>query len=152
MSPNERSAWVRLTSLLIVFIPYFVYVWGLFKSGGDFAQSICVAFMIAAIAHGTLNGIAQGVMGSVLGCVMRDERDRKIDALSLRVAYYTLLVLVLSALSTIAAVGFLTPPAEIMRFREPNFSVTSQYVFLCIVAAEALRHLTQVYWYRKEAA
>jgi len=153
MSPRQRSAWIRLASILVVFVPYFVYVLKLFDSGQPIGRPLCVAFLLAAAAHAVFNGVAQGISSSPLfGCEFSDERDRAIDALSLRIAYYTLIVLLLAALSTFASVGFLTVPSEDGTIPMPGNLITSQFVFFCVVLAEASRHVTQVWCYREGAA
>ena len=153
MSPRQRSAWIRLASILVVYIPYFLYALKLFDSGQPIARPLCVAFLVAAVAHGVFNGVAQTISSLPLfGCELSDERDRAIDALSLRVAYFTLIVLLLGALSTLAALGFFTIPSPTGMIAMPGYSLTSQYVFFCVVLAEASRHVTQVWCYRQGAA
>jgi hypothetical protein len=153
MTSRQRSAWIRLASILVVFIPYFLYVLKLFESGQPIGRPLCVAFLVAALAHGLLNGVAQGISSSPLfGREFSDERDRAIDALSLRIAYYVLIVLLLVALSTLAALGFFTVASEDGTIPMPGYSATSQFVFVCVVLAEASRHVTQVWCYRRGAA
>jgi hypothetical protein len=151
MSPVERTAWIRLVSILIVFVPYFGFVSLLFAHGDALAKPLYVAFVVAAVLHGLVNGIAQIAAQAVFGKEVIDERDRAIEALSLRIAYYTLISLVLGALGTLATLGFLTPPGPTGKIAVPTFIVTSQFVFCCVVIAELSRHLTQVFCYRKEA-
>lgn len=151
MSSTERSAWIRLGSLLIVFVPYFFYVLRLFEGDGPVGRATCVAFLAAAVTHGVLNALGQFALRLAFGRQMHDERDAAIDAISLRVSYFTLITLVLCALSTMALLGAMTPPSSTGTILLPGFAVTSQFVFLCIVAAEALRHATQLFCYRREA-
>lgn len=80
MSLRERSAWICLISIFIVFVPYFIYVLHVFERNGA-----------------------------------------------------------------------ISPPSPEGRIRVPTFSVTSQYVLFCFVDAEAVRYLTQVICYRREA-
>lgn len=86
MSPLERSAWICLASIIVVFVPYFIYVLHVFERDGAIAQPILVAFVVAGIAHGILNRIAQALMAVRFGITRRDERDAAIDARSMRVA------------------------------------------------------------------
>jgi hypothetical protein len=151
MSSTECSAWIRLASILIVFVPYFRYVLELLQSDGPVGRATCVAFIVAAFAHGVLNGLGQLALLLIYGKQLRDERDAAIDAISLRVAYFTLISLVLCALSTIAFLGAITPPSATGKILLPTFSTTSQFVFFSIVAAEALRHVTQLFCYRRGA-
>jgi len=153
MSPRQRSAWIRLASILVVFIPYFLYVLRMLESGQPIARPLCVAFLLASAAHAVFNGVVQAISSSPLfGCEFSDERDRAIDALSLRIAYYALIVLLLLALSTFAALGFFTVPSENGTIPMPGYAVTSQFVFFCVVLAEASRHVTQVWCYRRGTA
>jgi hypothetical protein len=147
MSPCERTAWIRLVSILLVFVPYFGFVALLFSHGDALIRPLYLAFLVAAVLHALVNGIAQVAAQAVFGREMRDERDRAIEALSLRVAYYALICLLLGALATLATLGFLTPPS-FGTIPVPTFTVTSQYVFCCVVAAELARHLAQVFCYR----
>jgi hypothetical protein len=152
MSSCERTAWIRLVTILVVFVPYFWLVGTLFAHEDAVrAKTIYVLFVIAAVAHGVLNGIAQAISGTVLGKPIKDERDRAIEALALRIAYYTLISLILGALGTLATLGFLSPPNELGRIPVPSFVLTSQYTFCSCVLSEALRHVVQVLLYRKAA-
>ena len=151
MSSTERSAWIRIGSMLIVFVPYFLHVLRLFHEDGPIGRQICVAFLVAALAHGVLNAIGQSALVLIFGKPMRDERDAAIDAVSLRISYFTLISLVIGALSTIAFLGAITRPSATGGILLPAFALTSQYVFFSFVVAEALRHVTQVVCYRREA-
>ena len=151
MSSTERSAWIRLGSILIVFVPYFQYVLRLFEADGPVGRATCIAFLIAALSHGVLNALGQFALFLIFGKALRDERDAAIDALSLRVAYFTLISLVLGALTTMAFLGAITPPSSKGTILLPGFSATSQFVFFSIVVAEVARHATQVFCYRREA-
>ena len=152
MSAHERSAWIRLAAILIVFVPYFLYVLELFRRDGPVGRAVCLAFLLAAIAHGVVNAVGQAVVRVAFGAERSDERDAAIDARSLRVAYFLLTTLVLAAFSTIAFLGTITPPNAAGTILLPGFALTSQFVLLCFVAAEAVRHLTQVWCHRRAFA
>jgi hypothetical protein len=152
MSPRERSAWIRLASILIVFVPYFLHVLRLFESDGPIGRRVCIAFIVAAIAHAILNGVAQAIDRIAFGARRTDERDAAIDAISLRVAYFSLTSLVLLALSTMAFLGAIAPVSATGRILLPGFALTSQFVLFCCVAAEVARHATQLACYRREAS
>jgi hypothetical protein len=151
MSSSERSAWIRLVTILIVFAPYFGFVAWSFSQDVARAKTIYVVFIIAAVVHGLLNGIGQVVAATIFGKEVADERDRAIEALALRVAYYVLISLLLGALATLAALGFLTVPTPLGKITVPTFVMTSQYVFCAVVVAELTRHVVQVICYRKAA-
>ena len=151
MSPSERNAWIHLGSILVVFIPYFMHVARLFEAGGPVAKAICIAFIGAALAHAVLNVVGQTVVAVLFGRQTRDERDSAIDGWSLRVAYFSLITLLLGALGTFAFIGAVSVPSAAGRILLPTFSATSQYVFFAFVVAEALRHATRVVCYRYAA-
>ncbi len=132
-------------------MPYFIYVVRVFERNGPIAQAILVAFLVAAVLHGVVNGGAHILMAVRYGAARGDERDAAIDARSLRVAYFALISLVMMGLSTIAFVGAISTPSSEGRIWVPTFSVTSQFVLFCFIVAEALRYLTQVICYRREA-
>ena len=152
MSSSERAAWIRLVSILLVFGPYFAFVVLLFAHDDPIARSLYLAFIVAAVLHGLVNGIAQTAAQAVFGRAIADERDRQIAAISLRVAYYLLITLLLGALSTFAALGFMTPPTAFGAIPVPSFVVTSQFVFCAVVVAELSRHVAQVCCYRRSDA
>ena len=151
MSPHERNAWIRLISLSLVFVPYFAHVLRLLHADAPIGRAICVAFLVAALAHGLLNGALQAVARLVFGAERIDERDAAIDARSLRVAYFSMINLVLAALGTVALLGAVTRPSANGGLLLPGFVLVSQSVFFCVVVAEASRHRTQVFCYRREA-
>ena len=151
MSTSERSAWIRLVTILIVFIPYFASVGWLFAQDHAIARPIYIAFIAAAVLHGILNGVGQIAAVTIFGREISDERDRSIEALALRVAYYVLISLLLGALATLATLDFLTVPTAGGTIAVPSFVVTSQSVFCAVVFAELTHHVVQVACYRKAA-
>jgi hypothetical protein len=151
MPSRELNAWIRLIVILVVYIPYFAYVLELFRGAGPVGRPLCLAFVGAAIAHAAIAGVAQAAARIVHGVEQVDERDRAIEALSLRVAYVALISLVMTALGTIALIGAASEPSAVGTILLPGFSATSQFVFLCFVCAEALRHVVQLFCYRRGA-
>ncbi len=148
MSPCERTAWIRLASLLLVFVPYFVHVLDVLPRPNGVARPLLVAFVGAAVLHVVLTAALQAVARVAFGRAEPDERDAAIEARSLRVAYFALLATALTAFSIIAMLGVLQRPSDAGTILLPTFSTASQFVVFCIVAAEALRHATQVVSYR----
>ena len=150
MSSSERTAWIRLVTILLVFGPYFWLVAGLFAHEDVLrAKTIYVLFLGACVVHGVLNAFAQALSNVALGKDVQDERDRAIESLALRVAYFALISLLMGAFGTLAVLGFFTPANEAGRIAVPSFVMTSQYAFCSCVLAEALRHVVQVLSYRK---
>lgn len=149
MSPRELSAWIRLASILIVFVPYVAYVFRVFAAREPVAHALSVAFVAASIAFLIVIAVAEGLTRSLHVCLPGDERDRAIDRYGMRVAYVALVVLLLGAISTQAVLGFLTPPRVDGTIAVPTYPVASQFAFISVVIAEALRQLTQLVCYRK---
>ena len=151
MSPREINAWIRLATILIVYVPYFAYVVELFRGNEPVGRPLCLAFVGAAIAHALLGGLAQPGARIVFGVEQVDERDRAIESLSLRVAYFALISLVMTAFGCMALLGAVSKPSATGTILLPGFSATSQFVFFCFVCAEALRHVVQLFCYRRGA-
>lgn len=149
MSPRELNAWIRLVSILIVFVPYVAYVLSLFASDAPIARVLCIAFLAASVAFLIVVGVAEGLTRSLQVCQPTDERDRAIERFGMQVAYVALIVLVLGAISTYAVLGFMTPPSPDGTIATPSYAVASQFVLISVIIAEALRHLTQVVCYRR---
>jgi hypothetical protein len=91
MSFREKSAWICLLSTLLVFVPYFVHVGGLFKlarpvAGAEvwipFALAVAVQTLIAVASHIALAWQAQREP--------KDERDMAIESGAYRRAYVVL--------------------------------------------------------------
>jgi hypothetical protein len=147
MSPRERSVFLRVLVLLIVFIPYFQQVLHLFQSDRPFARALCILFMIYSVVFGITNAIAQGINRLIFGREAADERDAAIDAMALRVAYFTLITVLLLAITTMAFLGAITPPTLSGTILLPTYSLASQFVFFAVFLSEATRHLAQLYLY-----
>ncbi len=151
MSPYERNAWIRLVAIVVVFVPYFGSVAWLFDHDAASPRLLCVAFLAAGVAHGLLTGGGQLLAQAFFGREFADERDRAIEALALRVAYFVLITLVLGSLSTLATVGLLSPPLGAWLADPRVLPAACELAFGAVVAAEAARHATQVACYRRDA-
>ena len=64
---------------------------------------------------------------------------------------FSLTGIVMLVLSTMTFLDALPPNTVPGIFQAPGFTMTSQFVFFCFIAAEVLRHLTRVVCYRREA-
>ncbi len=151
MSPRERNAWIHLLAILVVFVPYFHFVLQTFMHQEAVGRPVLLALIVAAIAYTLLSVLGQAVNQVAFGKPLSDERDATIDARSLRVAYFTILSLVMTALGIMALLGVVQSPSPAGLIWLPTFSVTSQFVFFCFVVAEVLRYATQIACYRHEA-
>jgi hypothetical protein len=149
MSSPERSAWIRLVSILIVFTPYFAYVLHVFQRDGMLVENLLAAFVVAWLCQAAVNGIAEAAVRLSLGNTASDERDAVIDAQAVRIGYFSLVGLLMGALGTAVVVGVVSgAPGERLQVKQA-FLATSEFVFFCIVAAEVLRYGTQVFCYRR---
>ena len=152
MSSRERIAWIRLVSLVVVFVPYIAYVGALFAADAARARPLSIAFVAASVAFLVVNAVGEAILRTSNPCRPRDERDRAIENVSMRTAYVALVVLVLGAISTFEVLGVMTPPSTDGRIPVPGWALTSQFAFVSVVVAEALRSVTQVVCYRRGVA
>lgn len=152
MSPRERLAWIRLVSLVVVFVPYVAYVVALFGADRALARPLSLAFVAASIAFLAVHAVGEIAMRTTNPCRPADERDRAIENVSMRFAYVALIVLVLGAISTIEVLGVFTPPSPDGRIPMPGWAVASQFAFVSVVVSETLRNVVQVVCYRRGLA
>jgi hypothetical protein len=141
MSFREKGAWACLLTTFAVFVPYFAQVFRLFVRGELKTSSVITAFFIASIWQVLLNVVAQIVIATRSKQEPKDERDSAIESKSFRHAYWVFAfflwpVIMVAPFSALAS-HVLTP------------ALISQMLFLCFVAAEVTRYLTQVISYRR---
>jgi hypothetical protein len=151
MGWRERSAWICLVSTCVIFGVYFWFVARTFAHGQAVAQPVLVAFLVACVAFAIVVGSVHALSALLFGMQRADERDAAINASALRVAYYFLIACIFTAFPVVALLGALQPAAPDGRIWVPGFSITSQVVLFCCVAAEALRFAVQVVAYRRDA-
>lgn len=135
MSFREKLAWICLVTTILVFVPYFAYVFSLFASGEPKLGAVLQAFVIAVVIQIVLSVVANIVIVAFRSRVEPpDERDRAIDFRSLKISYYVLAVSVFLAIGCVLVYS-------------PLF--ISQMLLLCFVAAEVTRYSTQAFCYRR---
>ena len=149
MSLREKSAWASLIATVMVFVPYFRYILGLFASGELQPVRVLAAF-VGATVYLTLLSIAIGLVVELLSRrEPRDERDVAIDAKSYRVAYAVLSAGGMFAVVMIVFLGVVPAPKLRNEILAPQF--LSQALLFCFVLAEAVRAITQIVCYRRGA-
>jgi polyferredoxin len=141
MSFREKSAWACLVTTIIVFIPYFVWIFRLVGRTGLTAGSVITAFFIASFWQVLLNPVTQIIIVTRYRREPRDERDVAIESKSFRHAYWVFALLIWPVIMLAA----LFPPSS--PFLMPAF--VGQMIFLCFVLAEVTKYLTQVVHYRR---
>jgi hypothetical protein len=148
MSFREKSAWICLITTVVVFVPYFAYVFLLFAHRDLSVGSYVGAFIAAVVWQVVLNVGAQIAVSIRSGPEPKDERDVAIEAKAYRNAYIALVSLGWSvpffSLPFSAALGQTGLPLV-----KACLVLTSQFLLLSFVVAEALKYLTQVVCYRR---
>ena len=147
MSLREKSAWVCLITILIVFVPYFVFLLPKLWQGEGGAGLVLGAFIGATIFCAVLSTILAIAVAVSTKDEPKDERDVLIEGKANRNAYYVLLTLCFLALSSILLVGLGSPETMLPTYARPAF--VSQIFLLCFVIAEVTKYATQVVCYRR---
>jgi hypothetical protein len=138
MSFREKSAWICLLSTLLVFVPYFVHVAGLFQQGRPvFAAEIWVVFALAAVVQALITAATHIAIARQAQREPKDERDRAVESMAYRRAYIVLSI-------SIALLLCLTVWG-------PTMSVIGlgQWLLLAFVLAEVTNYGCQVLGYRR---
>lgn len=135
MSFREKSAWISLVLIVLVFGPYFWFVARAFSGvdhvhfGTQFAM-IGVFVVLEVVLH-----VAIAIQSPREARAPKDERERLIDLRSTHAAFYVLLVGIL---------------ASIMALHVPMSVWTlSQFVLLSVVLAELVKFSTQIALFRR---
>jgi hypothetical protein len=135
MSFREKSAWISLILILLVFGPYFWLVGRSFAgvghvhAGTQFAL-ITLFFVLEIVLH-----IAIGVQSPRDARAPKDEREILIELRATRVAFYVLFAGALFSIFT-------------MHFRLTVWML-SQFVLLSIVIAELVKFASQIALFRR---
>jgi 4-hydroxybenzoate polyprenyltransferase len=147
ISFREKSAWISLAVLLVVFIPYFLNVFRLFGAGLLSAGAVMGLFIAATIVVILLSATFH-ILLAVFGRVEPpDERDRAIELKSFRIAYGILTVSVFCLIGTVVIVALPSAQSPPRAALGPVF--LSQLFFLCFVLGEAAKYFTQAVCYRR---
>jgi len=162
MSFREKSAWVSLSVLLLVYIPYFVYVSKLVREArfnigtaiGVFAAAVIFQIIVAVIAQ-----ILISIRSEV---AQKDERDVTIESKGFRNGYFVLTFGICFAALFVTMIGLgqgltslatthgggATPFVQMVGVTLSPAAAT-QLLLLCLVIAEVVRYGTQVFCYRR---
>ncbi len=135
MSFREKSAWISLILILVVFGPYFWLVARAVSGvdhvhfGMQFAM-IGVFIVLEIVVH-----VAIAIQSPREARAPRDERENLIDLRATRAAFYVLLV------GTFASIMALHVPMTVWTL--------SQLVLLSIVIAELVKFASQIVFFRR---
>jgi cytochrome b561 len=141
MSFREKSAWISLVSLVLVFGAYFPYI-------GMVLTETRYRFALFLVMVGVFI-IAEVVLHLVIATqsprdarTPKDEREQLIELKATRTAFYVLLV---SAFGSIGTVH--------LRLRNQNdhLWLMMQAILFSIVCAEAVKFARQIVLYRRDA-
>ena len=135
MSFSEKSAWVMLAALLLVFGPYALELYragGLDTGYGEDIFGVMIAFVVLA----GIGQIAVSVLSPKGGDAASDERDRRIELHAENAAGYTLGAWAIFALF-------------VALYREQQF--IANIIFLGLATSEIVKNLWQVVLYRRGA-
>src|SRR5262245_51803964 len=144
---REKSAWITLGVLLLVFIPYFSFIFQLFAAEHLLAGAVLGAFVAAAVFMTLLECGSHIALAIFSRSERQDERDRAIELKSFRVAYGILAVTAFCALGAIVLLALPYGDSPAVPWLAPVF--LSQVFFFCFVLAEVGKYLTQAICYRR---
>ena len=136
MSFREKSAWISLLSVSVIYGAYF---WPIVQRGphtGAFPVGRLIATVIALIVVQVVLHIAVAIAAPKEAQAPRDEREKLIDLKAIRIAYAGLA----TGIALICLVGGLDPPV---------FSANA--LLFALVTSELLRSSCQIVQYRRSA-
>ncbi|HEY4283405.1 MAG TPA: hypothetical protein VGM62_10100 [Chthoniobacterales bacterium] len=162
LSFREKSAWVSLVILLIIYVPYFVYISDLAGRGElDIGTAIGV-FTAALFFQIVLAIIAQVAISIRSKTDLKDERDAAIEAKGFRNAYFVLTFGICFAAMFVTMVGLGQGVSELATAKGAgatgfghgirtvlSTAAATQLLLLCLVLAEVTKYGTQVFCYRR---
>ena len=137
MSFREKSAWISMLSLLLI---YGYYFWSVIKAGpqtGGFRFGGLLGTIVALVVIQVVLTIAVAIYSPKDARAPRDERDKLIELRAMRVAY--------AGLATSVAMA-----CFFGAFDPPILFNTNALLFI-LVTAEILRSACQIVQYRRGA-
>lgn len=137
---REKSAWICLAITLLIFIPYFGHVLQLFVDG-QLTTPVVLNYFLGALFAQAMLTIGAHVLISVRSKREQcDERDKAIEARSLRASYWVLTVALWTLITCLPArtTGYTLTPLFI-----------SQLLLLAWVLGELGKYIAQVVSYRR---
>jgi|SRR4051812_10509379 len=157
LSFREKSAWVSLAVLLVVYIPYFCYVWTLADRGLLNIATAIGVFIAALFFQIVLAVVAQIVIAIRAKADPKDERDAAIDGKAFRNAYFVLTSAICFAAVFVVVMGLAHGAAK----ADPRVAhvvrdllspaAATQILLSCLVISEIVKYGTQVFCYRRGA-
>lgn len=139
LSFREKSVWISLISILVVFIPFFWNSYRQYTGQVDGSSAVTVAFSLL-VAFVVLELVLHAVVALQAPAEARSPRDEREHLIEMRATRIAFQVLVVGALAAVATVH-LTSRAWVMQ----------QVVLLAIVVAELVKFATQVVLFRRGA-
>src|SRR5262245_23014159 len=135
MSFREKSAWISVVLIVLVFGPYFWLVGRSFAGTGHVHVGTQFALILLFVVLEIVLHIAVAIQSPRDAEAPSDERDNLIDLRATRVAFY---VLFGGALVSIFTLHF-----------PVNVWTLSQFVLFSIVVAELVKFSSQIVFYRR---
>lgn len=159
---REKTAWITLLILLLVYLPYFARILSLAQRGAlNFAAvfSLFIPALIFQIVLAIIAAIAISIRARI---DPKDERDVAIEGKAFRGAYVVLTFGVCLAALFAVAVGLgqnLVEEATAHGSETTQFirgirtyftpAAATQILLFCLVLAEATKYATQIFCYRR---
>lgn len=139
LSFREKSAWISLISILVVFIPFFWNSYRQFTGQVDGSSGVTVAFGLL-VAFVVLEIVLHAVVALQAPNEARSPRDEREHLIEMRATRIAFQVLVLGALAGVGSIH-LTHSAWVVQ----------QVVLLAIVLAQLVKFTIQVVLFRQDA-
>ncbi|MFL6515374.1 MAG: hypothetical protein ACJ8M1_10160 [Chthoniobacterales bacterium] len=157
LSFREKSAWVSLAVLLVVYVPYFCYLWTVADRGLLNIGTAIGLFIAALFFQIVLAVVAQIVISVRAKIDPKDERDAAIDGKAFRNAYFVLTAAICCAALFVTVVSLANGPGAgiataghvLSGFLSP--AAATQILLSCLVIGEIVKYGTQVFCYRRGA-
>ena len=135
MSFREKSAWISLVLILLVFGPYFWLVARSFAGGGVVHHGTQFALIMVFVVLEVVLHVAIAIQSPRDARAPKDEREDLIELKATRTAFY---VLFGGALLSIFSLHF-----------QVNLWMLSQFVLFSIVIAELVKFARQIILFRR---
>ena len=135
MSFREKSAWISLVLILLVFGPYFWLVARSFAGGGVVHHGTQFALIMVFVVLEVVLHVAIAIQSPRDARAPKDEREDLIELKATRTAFYVLFGGALMSIFT-------------MHFRLTVWML-SQCVLFAIVVAELVKFSSQIVFYRR---
>jgi len=147
LSFQEKSIWVSVIAILVVFGYYFISI---FSAAGSMTSAETIFRFIGAIVILVIIEITLHILIAVTDVKgaeehdVVDERDRLVAIKANRNAYFVLTIGVFTLIGHFVA-------SEMARYPGPDFTplMSANLLLLIVVSAEIVNFSSQLYYYRK---